>query len=164
MSVLMVLQNYQLKNNAIQATRRLLDDSVSLHWVKAHIGVASNEAADRAAKEATQKEGIDVHLGIPERTLKRVLKSQLMAHWQRDWDSREEGVKGLFTRNLFPTALRTRCISNPYDIQMATNHGLSPQYLRRFNLRDCSCRCGEDQHDDVLHFVAKISFCFHSTV
>ncbi|GBO04047.1 hypothetical protein AVEN_221869-1 [Araneus ventricosus] len=78
-----------------------------------------------------------------------------MAHWQRDWDSREEGVKGLFTRNLFPTALRTRSISNPYDIQVATNHGLCPQYLRRFNLRDCSCRCGEDQYDDVLHLVAK---------
>ncbi|GBN73720.1 hypothetical protein AVEN_170819-1 [Araneus ventricosus] len=84
-----------------------------------------------------------------------------MAQWQRDWDSREEGVKGLFTRNLFPKASRTRCISNPYDIQVATNHGLCPQYLRKFNLLDCSCRCGEDSEDDVLHFVARCPILSH---
>ncbi|GBO18209.1 hypothetical protein AVEN_100019-1 [Araneus ventricosus] len=161
MSVLMALQNYQLKNNAIQATRQLLDGSVSLHWVKAHIGVAGNEAADRAAKEATQKEEVDVHLGIPERTLKRTLKNELLTQWQRDWDSREEGVKGLFTRNLFSKASRTRCISNPYDIQVATNHGLCPQYLRKFNLRDCSCRCGENSEDNVLHLVTRCPILSH---
>ncbi|GBM78815.1 hypothetical protein AVEN_239067-1 [Araneus ventricosus] len=161
MSVLMSLQNHLIKNNQVQETRQLLDASISLHWVKAHIGVAGNEEADRAAKVATQKDGVDVHLGIPERTMKRLLKDSLLAHWQTVWDSREEGVKGLYTRNIFAKVSRTRCISNPYDIQLATNHGLSPHYLRKFNLRDCSCRCGEDQEDMVLHFVIKCPLLSH---
>ncbi|GBN86949.1 hypothetical protein AVEN_168616-1 [Araneus ventricosus] len=91
MSVLMSLQNHLLKSNQVQLTRQLLDASVSLHWVKAHIGIAGNEEADRAAKAATQKEGVDVHLGIPERSMKRMLKEGLMAYWQTNWDSRDEG-------------------------------------------------------------------------
>ncbi|GBO26516.1 hypothetical protein AVEN_271892-1 [Araneus ventricosus] len=101
------------------------------------------------------KEEVDVHLGIPERSIKRSLKDTLLAHWQKDWDSREEGVKGLFTRTILFKVSRTRCISNPYDIQVVTNHGLCPHYLRKFNLRDCSCRCGENAEDDIMHFVTK---------
>ncbi|GBM75744.1 Retrovirus-related Pol polyprotein from type-1 retrotransposable element R1 [Araneus ventricosus] len=161
MSVLMSLQNHLIKNSQVQSTRQLLDASISLHRVKAHIGVAGNEEADRAEKAATQKKEVDVHLGIPERTMKRLLKDSLLTHWQTDWDSREEGVKGLFTRNIFTKVSRIRCISNPYDIQVAKNHGLCPHYLRKFNLRDCSCRCGEDQDDTVLHYATTCPILSH---
>ncbi|GBN20443.1 hypothetical protein AVEN_204935-1 [Araneus ventricosus] len=53
MSVLMSLQNHQIKNGQVQKTWQLLDASISLHWVKTHIGVAGNKEADRAAKAAT---------------------------------------------------------------------------------------------------------------
>ncbi|GBL76019.1 hypothetical protein AVEN_234332-1 [Araneus ventricosus] len=36
---------------------------------------------------------------------------------------------------------------------MVTNHGLCPHYLKRFQLRACNCRCGEDQDDGIQHFL-----------
>ncbi|GBN35894.1 hypothetical protein AVEN_131878-1 [Araneus ventricosus] len=161
MSVLMSLQNHQIKKSTIQETRDLLDNTITLHWVKAHIGVAGNEAADRAAKSAASKDAIDTHLGIPERSIKLMLKDSLLKKWQQNWERTEIDDKARYTKNIFPEIARTRCISNAYDIQVATNHGLCPFYLRRFNLRNCSCRCGENSEDDIMHYVAKCHLLAH---
>ncbi|GBN38383.1 hypothetical protein AVEN_157444-1 [Araneus ventricosus] len=161
MSVLMSLQNHQIKNSSIQKTRDLLDSTLSLHWVKAHIGVADNEAADVAAKSAAGKEDIDVHLDIPESTIKRAVKNSLLKRWQQNLEERDEEDKARHTKNIFTQVSRSRCISNVYDIQVATNHGLCPFYLRKFNLRACSCRFGENLEDDIMHYVTTCHLLGH---
>ncbi|GBN35893.1 hypothetical protein AVEN_131877-1 [Araneus ventricosus] len=69
--------------------------------------------------------------------------------WQQRWD--RSGEKGRFTYGILSQVTRSRCLFNSFDVQAVSNHGLSPQYLRRFNLR--SCRCGEDERDDIHHHI-----------
>ncbi|GBN17214.1 hypothetical protein AVEN_87593-1 [Araneus ventricosus] len=64
MSALKVLLKRPRKNKLVEDIRALVDDAVSLHWVKAHIGIAGNEATHKAAKEASNKPSIDLHLGL----------------------------------------------------------------------------------------------------
>ncbi|GBO27514.1 hypothetical protein AVEN_100242-1 [Araneus ventricosus] len=159
LSVLMALQNHQIRNDLIQWVRTHIDSNIALHWVKAHIGVEGNEAADRAAKEAATRDSVDIHLGIPQNSVKKQLKNLLISEWQRRWDN--SGENGRFTHNIYPKVSRTRCLFNNYDIQAVSNHGLCPQYLRRFNLRSCSCRCGEDEHDDIHHYIFRCPLLGH---
>ncbi|GBN35898.1 hypothetical protein AVEN_131881-1 [Araneus ventricosus] len=151
LSVLMALQNYHINHELIRWIRLHLDENIALHWVKAHIGIEGNETAGRAAKGAAAKETVDTPLGIPQSSIKRQLKDLLIADWQQRWD--RSGENGRFTHAIFPKVSRSRCLFNGYDIQAVSNHGLCPQYLRRFNLRTCSCRCGEDERDDIHHFI-----------
>ncbi|GBN36100.1 hypothetical protein AVEN_152056-1 [Araneus ventricosus] len=155
MSVLKVLQKHQPKNNLVEEVRSLVDESVSLHWVKAHIGIESNEAADKAAKEAATRPSIDIHLDLSERSLKTQFKHRLLGVWQADWED-PDNEKGSHTYELFPRVSKSRCIYNRFLSQAATNHGLCPFYLRLFNIRACTCRCGEDVSDNIQHY---LQFC-----
>ncbi|GBM15696.1 hypothetical protein AVEN_262870-1 [Araneus ventricosus] len=71
--------------------------------------------------------------------------------WQLRRDDNE--AKGIFTHKIFRIVKTTRCIDNLYMSQIVSNHDLCPYYLKRFNLRNCNCRCGEDTQDDILHYI-----------
>ncbi|GBN25120.1 Retrovirus-related Pol polyprotein from type-1 retrotransposable element R1 [Araneus ventricosus] len=142
MSSLKALQKFAPKNNLVDDINSLLDGTISLHWVKAHIGVAGNEVADKAAKAASDRPSVDIHLGIPERSLKTSIRHLLLREWQDRW--KDDNEKGRFTFNIFPEVKTNRCIDNRQLSQVVTNHGLCPYYLKKFNLRECNCRCGED--------------------
>ncbi|GBN90278.1 Putative protein in type-1 retrotransposable element R1DM [Araneus ventricosus] len=152
MSALKALQKHQPRNNLIEEIQASLNNSVSLHWVKAHIGIQGNESADKAAKEATTRNNVDLHLGLPIRSLKTSLKRRALDQWQRTWED-EENSKGRYTHAIFPRVSTSRCIDNSHITQALTNHGRFPSYFRRFNIKDCTCRCGEDVSDDALHFI-----------
>ncbi|GBN61632.1 hypothetical protein AVEN_76392-1 [Araneus ventricosus] len=152
MSTLKVLQKFQPNNNLVEEVRALVDETVSLHWVKAHIGIAGNEAADKAA---TKKPTIDIHLQLSERSFKTRCKQLLLEHWQSMWED-EENTKGRFTFSILPEVSKSRCIHSRNISQAATNHGFCPYYFRRFNIKTCTCRCGEDSTDDNQHYA---QFC-----
>ncbi|GBO01122.1 hypothetical protein AVEN_31197-1 [Araneus ventricosus] len=151
MSSLKALQKFAPKNNLVDDINSLLDGTISLHWVKAHIGVAGNEVADKAAKAASDRPSVDIHLGIPESSLKTSIRHLLLREWQDRW--KDDNAKGRFTFNIFPEVKTNRCIDNRQLSQVVTNHGLCPYYLKKFNLRECNCRCGEDVDDDILHYI-----------
>ncbi|GBN00035.1 hypothetical protein AVEN_249271-1 [Araneus ventricosus] len=81
-----------------------------------------------------------------------MLKHKILEAWQNRWDDVNE-TRGRFTHHIFPTVQTNRCIVDRYLIQAVTNHGLCPYYLKRFNLHDCNCRCGEDSQDGIHHFL-----------
>ncbi|GBM63901.1 hypothetical protein AVEN_81629-1 [Araneus ventricosus] len=136
MSSLKALHKFQPHNNLVEDVRQLLDGSVSLHWVKAHIGIEGNEAA----KASSGKPTVDIHLGVPQRTAKTNIKKLLLEERQRRWNNSE---KGRFTFDIFPEVKVSRCIDRWYLAQASTDHGPTPFYFKRFNLKDCSCRCGK---------------------
>ncbi|GBM32826.1 hypothetical protein AVEN_216531-1 [Araneus ventricosus] len=160
MSALKALQKHQPRNNLIEEIKAILDGSVSLHWVKAHIGIEGNESADKAAKEATTKTNVDLHLGLPIRSLKTSLKRRILDYWQRTWEDREN-TKGRFTYAIFPRVSTSRCSDNSLITQAITNHGRFPSYFSRFNIKDCTCRCGEDVSDDALHYILHCPLVTH---
>ncbi|GBM28844.1 hypothetical protein AVEN_43566-1 [Araneus ventricosus] len=116
--------------------------------VKAHIGIAGNVAAEKAAKEADDRPSIDLHLGLCERSLKTLLKQKLLQNWQTIWEDTNND-KGRYTYALFPTVFKSRCIDKRFLTQAATNHGLCPFYLRSFNIRACTCRRGVNESDNI---------------
>ncbi|GBL73689.1 hypothetical protein AVEN_230683-1 [Araneus ventricosus] len=140
--------------------RALIYDTVSLHSFKAHIGIAGNEAADKTAKEASTKPTINLSLNLPERALKTQLKQKILEHWQKTWEDRNN-TKGRFTFAIFPKVSTTRCIDNRFITQAATNHGLCPSYFRRFNIKACTCRCGEDTTDNIQHYAQHCPLVSH---
>ncbi|GBM76615.1 hypothetical protein AVEN_196752-1 [Araneus ventricosus] len=150
--------------NEKQKQLLLFHSSQNSEWTaqshKAHIGIAGNEAADKAAKEASNKPSIDLHLGLTERSLKTLFKQKLLEKWQSSWEDPNNN-KGRYTFVLFPRVSKSRYIYNRYIIQAATNHGLCPFYLRRFNIKACTCRCGEDTSDNILHFIQHCPLLCH---
>ncbi|GBN71134.1 hypothetical protein AVEN_242873-1 [Araneus ventricosus] len=71
------------------------------------------------------------------------------------WED-EENTKGRFTFSIFPEVSTSRCIHYRNIAQAATKHGFCPSYFRRFNIKACTCRCGEDSTDDIQHYA---QFC-----
>ncbi|GBM53307.1 hypothetical protein AVEN_259297-1 [Araneus ventricosus] len=99
LSILVALQNQHIKNDLVQWIRNHLDQSISLHWVKAHIGIEGNKAAKKAANSAARRGSVDVNLGIPERTVKRHLKELLLSECKNRWDNCGSGQ---FIHNFSP--------------------------------------------------------------
>ena len=57
---------------------------VVFKWVPGHVGIRGNEAADRAAEEALEKEPIDDRMPISD--LKPLTAKYIHQVWQKEWD------------------------------------------------------------------------------
>ncbi|GBM36530.1 hypothetical protein AVEN_46007-1 [Araneus ventricosus] len=123
--------------------------NLGLFWVKAHVGVTGNEAADKYAKAATTRPSIDIELLKTVSDFKREVKSELVSLWQTRWVQAETGRQ---TAQYFPMVDFTPKLFNSKIMQIITGHGRFPYYFKRFNfLTTDLCRCGCFR--DANHYV-----------
>jgi len=71
-----------------------LNWSIHFRWVKAHIGIEGNEAADKFTEEATHDENDQntVHDRVPATTVATEINKQDIIKWQSQWNSTEKGA------------------------------------------------------------------------
>ncbi|GFF81637.1 hypothetical protein CNMCM6936_002299 [Aspergillus lentulus] len=110
------------RNVRALGARGLPPENIKIHWIPAHVGVAGNEAADKAVKEAAARGGeVELSLaGQPEQPIirlaaaaKRAVRQRIQQRWKKQWEI-EKGAK--------PT---WRLIKAPYKKNLGLYKGLS---------------------------------------
>ena len=77
-----IIQQIQEQINRIKNNR---DVNITLCWIPAHVGVAGNELADQAAKDASMQQPEEVEL--PAGDYYPVINEAISTKWQREWDT-----------------------------------------------------------------------------
>ncbi|XP_023240776.1 uncharacterized protein LOC111639209 [Centruroides sculpturatus] len=117
----------------IRNALRMSSCKIQITWVRAHQGVVGNERADSLAKTATTMDKNQIaYRKISQRTLRSMLWSDTVQHWQSDWDQIMQHV----THNFIPDLQQYLAIRwytpDFYVNQILTGHGKFANYLARF--------------------------------
>src|SRR5215468_6959674 len=149
------LKNHSLHSFLIDVIRDKLQHLSTLKWtiyfgwVKAHIGIQGNEAADKLAKEAAQGENDQnmVYNRIPATTVATEIKKQGIVKWQ---SQRNSTGKGTLCRSFLPVVQQRLKMKLPITSKftaLITGHRITKSYLHRFQLTDNStCPCTQGVH------------------
>ena len=151
-------------NSLVLSIQALLQQLVLSHvvqfvWVKAHVGIIGNEAADTAAKAAAESDLDPEFTLAPLSHFKHQIKQESMEAWQQEYSA---AVTGSTTRSFFPTLDSLRLFKETagtsFELtQILTGHGFHKQYLHRFKISpDDACPCGTANHwtsQDVHHIL-----------
>ena len=125
-------------------------------WIRAHVGIDGNEAADAAAKLATEKHAAKVYTAFPISYAKRVIREETMKIWRLDYINAEQGST---TKIFLPTlddaiAFRGETELTFEMTQILTGHCFSKAYLKRFRiLTDDCCPCEKDTEQSLVHLL-----------
>ncbi|XP_047532160.1 uncharacterized protein LOC125067543 [Vanessa atalanta] len=142
--------------NTLRRTK-LQYKSVSLYWIKAHVGLEGNERADELAKEAAlrSKKKPDYDR-CPISFLKRIIRMETLRLWEERY---KLGETAAITKLFFPSAKDAHRIIkkieiNGYITQIMTGHGGFSSYLSRFKCKeDPSCACEQGVEETVPHLI-----------
>ena len=123
-------------------------NAIKFVWVRAHIGIDGNEAADAAAKEATTQRRAPAYTCFPISYAKRLIKQQTRSQWEAEYHSSEQGS---WTRHLLPAlddvvTFRSHSSLTFETTQVVTGHGFHRQYLHRFKIASsptCPCQLAD---------------------
>ena len=90
-SVIKALSRTVVKSRLVKETAEKLEElakktTVTLQWVKAHVGHQQNEEVDCLAKEATEM-APERQYPMPFSHIKALIKDMTLARWQSDWES-----------------------------------------------------------------------------
>ncbi|XP_042912543.2 uncharacterized protein [Parasteatoda tepidariorum] len=137
------------KNTIVQDIKHAWRQSISLNWIKAHVGHAGNEEADQLAKEATRLDTIENTTWLTPIQIKSIINNHIMARWKLDWTN---STKGRQTYKFFKDPKTTRMKVNFYTNQFLTGHGVFGTHQARFFRQSSTCTyCNSQQ--DIHHLI-----------
>lgn len=125
-------------------------------WVKAHIGIVGNEAADVAAKAAASQNRSKEYASFPLSYAKHMIKEKFLQVWA---DEYLVAAQGSTTRMFFPTLADAAqfhlAAENSFEVtQFLTGHSFSRAYLKRFKIQENPhCPCDMAAIQDVRHLL-----------
>lgn len=155
-------KTYKSISNTIQVMLYKLNqnNSVRIHWVKAHVGITGNELADKAANLAHKNDrSVLHHLSLEEKLcyLKQTFKSAWNRHWLDEvlHTSKGKRLRDLripsFTSFPVPTLLKNRR-EETNIFRLRIGHVGLNYYLHRTNQSDTDqCDCGA--LEDTEHYL-----------
>ncbi len=138
---------------------------VELIWVAGHVGLAPNDLADHAAKEAAADARQDGNIEgdlLTFKEIKALIRKNTIDAWQRGWSLQDQGR---FTHKLFSnvqTSLPKLSIPRKTDIKLnrlRSGHTLLPEHAAKMGLSRTGspqCQCGMDT-GTIAHFLLHCS-------
>lgn len=135
--------------------------SITINWIKAHVGNEGNERADILAKSGALSRLSPMEMKAPFSHVKRKLTVKAREDWNNRWTS---STKGRWTAKFFPTVEhRRKCKQLEPDFittQFLTGHGKFGEYLHGKTLRtNPYCECGAVQ--SVTHLIFDCPLLFN---
>ncbi|XP_028161534.1 uncharacterized protein LOC114353665 [Ostrinia furnacalis] len=159
LSALQELENKNTTNSLATKTHdhlRSHSGNVKFVWVKAHVGLEGNEAADEAAKSAaTSHQSLDF-AKFPISHVKRLSREANRLCSEERYTSSTTGVR---TRTWLPsldsvTKLYAIVKQSFHLTQVLTGHGYHRQYLHRFKIvATDKCNCDPNTVQDIDHLL-----------
>lgn len=140
-AVLSAIANEKTDNSIIKDIYELIwskDLKIYFHWVKAHTGNIKNELADSLAKNALQRETIDINTPLSKRQITSQLLTEILRDWQNQWDNTSVGRP---VYRFFPTVSLKRLQGDFYLNQVYTGHGAFGPFQNKFFGRNPICFC-----------------------
>ncbi|RVE50582.1 hypothetical protein evm_004809 [Chilo suppressalis] len=143
---------------AIQGNLAQLRDNgqtVSLYWIRAHVGVIGNERADQLAKGAALGLKSKSHYDCcPISFVKRHVRAVTKAKWESRYRSENTAAT---TKAFFPCGESAFGVVRKIEMdgiaaQIFTGHGGFSAYLHRFKKKDTPrCVCDPNTEEDIFH-------------
>lgn len=129
---------------------------IELAWVKSHVGIAGNEAADTAAKSAALLHKASDYSSFPISYTKRMAREMTLLAWRKRY---EEAQEGQHTRNLLPTLDHIYTLFKNTHIsftltQTLSGHSYSKSYLYKFHITESdACPCDDQTSQTIDHLL-----------
>jgi hypothetical protein len=123
--------------------RHLTTQNWTIHfrWVKAHVGIEGNEAADKLAKEAAQEDRHSnvVFDRIPISKITSEINRKGLEQWQQQWTNM---TKGAVCPSFFPRleqGLKIKLSITPEFTALVTGHGITKAYYTDLSWQTTRC-------------------------